>query len=118
MKKVVVIAIALCALLGAQTASAAHRPDTFVKRGKVGKVEFGPTHRTASVSTRCPGDSALVGGWVTIVQDGTPNGVVIAAQDVTADEQGWEATVQAVGLWSPGEEVGVARFQVAVICLR
>jgi hypothetical protein len=110
-----IVAIALCGLL----ASAAHaRPDTFVKRGHTAKVQFGPSHRTTTAAVRCPGNSALVAGYVTISDDSTPYGAEVVAEDVTGDEQGWEATVGTLGLYRAGEPEVTVKFAVAVICLR
>lgn len=117
-KKFVILLICAGALFGTIAGSAIARPHTFVKRGPVAKVRFGPTGRTATTHARCPGNSALVSGYATIVRDFSPFGAELIAEDVTSDEQGWEATFQSRGLFVPGNIITVTEFQVAVICIR
>lgn len=117
-KKIIAL-VALAVVLAvafAGTAQASSR--TFVKRGHVATVEFGPGSHAASGQVRCPASSSPTSGYVSFVNDGTPFGVSIVAQDITVDEQGWGATVMARGLYSAGEEVTTARFIVNVICIR
>lgn len=119
MKKLIAIAVVLLLASSLLASSAmANKPETFVRRGPVAQVEFNSTGRVATTHTKCPGNSSLVSGYTTIVQDPSPYGVRIVAEDTTNDQQGWEATALSLGLYSPGEDIVATKFQVAVICLR